>query len=69
MLMKITGNVWIILPIILLLTNETEKEKKTKTNKYRKPHPLLKKNKNRTKTNYLGRKNMEMVSDIITVIS
>lgn len=60
--MKITGNVCPIPPIILL-TNETGKEKKkqTKTNKYKKPTlpPPL-------NSNYLGRENMKMISDIIT---
>lgn len=61
--MKITGNVCPIPPIILL-TNETEKEKKkqTKTNKYKKPTlPPPPPN-----SNYLGRENMKMISDIIT---
>lgn len=59
MLVKITGNVCIILPIILLLTNETEKKMKTNT---KKPYPP-------PKPNYLGRENMKMISDIITLYS
>lgn len=59
--MKITGNVCPIPPIILL-TNETEKEKKSKrkqTNIKSQPFPP-------PNSNYLGRENMKMISDIIT---
>lgn len=60
MLIKITGNVYIVLPIILLLTNKTEKDIRyflylPKTNKYRKPHPPLKKTQKQNK-NKLFRK-------------
>lgn len=55
MLIKITGNVCIILPIILLLTNETEKNENKQIQKSHTPPP------NPT--------NMKMISDIIILYS